>query len=122
MENNNKRFQCCRSCVYFVLFRDNVDRPDFQLARCHSGLVEVSPPCRLYTADWPVLYRDPSLNGSPPFLENGTRNRFNALDLEVPAPSRSDREVPEPSSSVLSPSPVASTLGSDPQSSPFIGL
>ncbi|CAB1313675.1 unnamed protein product [Coregonus sp. 'balchen'] len=36
-----------------------------------SGLVEVSPPCRLSTADWPVLSRDPSPKGSPPSLENG---------------------------------------------------
>ncbi|CAB1314476.1 unnamed protein product, partial [Coregonus sp. 'balchen'] len=36
-----------------------------------SGLVEVSPPCRLSTADCPALCRDPSPKGSHPSLENG---------------------------------------------------
>ncbi|XP_038822743.1 keratin, type I cytoskeletal 13-like [Salvelinus namaycush] len=53
-----------------------------------------------------------------------TRNSFAALDPEVPAPSsvvasqsRLDPEVPASSSTALSPSPVASTSGSDPRSS-----
>ena len=40
------------------------------VAGLRSGLVEVSPPCRLSTADWPVLGRVPSPKGSPPSLEN----------------------------------------------------
>ncbi|CAB1351346.1 unnamed protein product [Coregonus sp. 'balchen'] len=54
MEDANKRFQHCRS-----------------IAGCHSGLVEVLQPCQLSTADWPVLFRDPSQKGSPTSLENG---------------------------------------------------
>ncbi|CAB1336902.1 unnamed protein product, partial [Coregonus sp. 'balchen'] len=137
------------------------------VAEHRSGLVEVSPPCRLSTAVWPVLCRDPSMKGSPPSLENGASRmllddlgdvlvldptnqpwRYKASsgnggllgDVE-PGPDtdqkrlccsgsrgsgaffleaselRADPEVPEPSSSVLSPYPVASTSGSDPQSS-----
>ena len=53
-----------------------------------------------------------------------TRNSFAALEPEFPAPSslvasqsRSDPEVHASSSSALSPSPVASTSGSDPRRS-----
>ena len=36
-----------------------------------SGMVDVSPPGRLSTANWLALCRDPSPKGSPPSLENG---------------------------------------------------
>ncbi|CAB1314483.1 unnamed protein product [Coregonus sp. 'balchen'] len=45
--------------------------PATSVAGCRSVLVEVSPPCWLTTANWPVLCRDPSPKGSPPSLENG---------------------------------------------------
>ncbi|CAB1330853.1 unnamed protein product, partial [Coregonus sp. 'balchen'] len=34
MEVAIERFQRCRSYVYFALFRDNVDRADFQCSNC----------------------------------------------------------------------------------------
>ena len=34
MEVAIERFQCCSSCVYFGLFRDRVDRLDFQCNNC----------------------------------------------------------------------------------------
>lgn len=83
----------CSNCLLVEDYRSEVATRNKQVANIHkllgntrppsfylssnpvaergTSLVEVSPPCRLYTANWPVLCRVPSPKGSPPSLENG---------------------------------------------------